>query len=161
MSYDKPPSFHADEFEPSSPEEARFHIIPVPWEASVSYGKGTAQGPNAILHASVQLEAYLEGEFPGAAGIYTAPSIDCEGDAPTVLSRIQKATTSAIQNKAIPILLGGEHAMTTGPIKAFIEQGIEFGVVQFDAHADLRETYEGTPHSHACVMKRIADLNIP
>jgi len=159
--YDRPPAFHSDDLPPREPDDAAFHVIPVPWESSVSYGGGTRNGPNAILHASTQLEAYLEGDIPGEAGIYTAPEIDCSGEPKDVLNRIREATAQTIAWGKTPILLGGEHAMTLGPVQAFKESGIPFGVVQFDAHADLRDTYQGDPHSHACVMKRIFDLQVP
>lgn len=159
--YNNPPAFHGDDIEPSAPSEAAFHIIPVPWETSVSYGGGTASGPAAILHASTQLEHYLEGSFPGDAGIYTAPAVDCVGSAEEVLSRIQEATRDALSFGKLPILLGGEHAMTLGPVKACAELGIPFGVVQFDAHADLRYAYQGNLYSHASVMERVTDLGIP
>lgn len=159
--YANPPAFHSDDIDPSSPENAAFHIIPVPWETSVSYGGGTANGPAAILHASVQLEHYLDGSFPGDAGIYTAPAVDCQGPAEEILERIQSATRKALSLRKLPILLGGEHALTLGPVKACAELGIPFGVVQFDAHADLRHAYQGNLYSHASVMERVTDLGIP
>ena len=159
--YDNPPAFHSDDLPPQSPEEAAFHVIPVPWESSVSYEGGTKNGPNAILHASTQLEVYIDGNMPGEAGIYTALEIDCTGNAPEILDRIQVATAKALELGKFPLLLGGEHAMTLGPVRAVAATGIPFGVVQFDAHADLREAYQGDPHSHASVMKRVHDLNIP
>ncbi|MBC2607772.1 agmatinase [Pelagicoccus albus] len=160
-SYQNPPAFHSDDIEPSAPEKATFHIIPVPWETSVSYGGGTADGPNAILHSSVQLEHYLDGSFPGDAGIYTADAVDCQGEATEVLARIQAATSKSLELGKCPILLGGEHAMTLGPVKACLEQGIPFGIVQFDAHADLRYAYQGNLYSHASVMERCTDLGVP
>ena len=159
--YANPPAFHSDDILPETPESAAFHVIPVPWESSVSYGAGTRNGPNAILHASTQLEAYLDGCIPGDAGIYTAPEVDCSGEPEAVLDRIRESTANAIALNKMPILLGGEHAMTLGSIRAFKDSGIDFGVVQFDAHADLRESYQGNSYSHACVMKRILDLEIP
>ena len=159
--YANPPAFHSDDIEPSAPEGAAFHIIPVPWETSVSYGGGTAHGPNAILHASTQLERYLDGSFPGDAGIYTAPSIDCSGSAEEIVDRIQNVTRKSLDLKKLPILLGGEHAMSLGPVKACADLGIPFGVVQFDAHADLRHAYQGNLYSHASVMERVTDLGIP
>ena len=159
--YDNPPAFHSDDLPPREPEEAAFHVIPVPWESSVSYGGGTGKGPNAILHASTQLEAYLDGGVPGAAGIHTTGPVSCEGPPETVLARIREATAKTLALRKTPILLGGEHSLTLGAIQAIAETGISFGVVQFDAHADLRDTYQGSPYSHACVMKRIFDLDIP
>lgn len=160
-SYDNPPDFHSDDIEPSHPHDAAFHIIPVPWETSVSYEGGTRNGPNAILHASVQLEHYLEGGFPGEAGIYTAPAVDCSGPASTVIDKIKVATRSTLNAGKCPILLGGEHAMTLGPVQACTELDIPFGIVQFDAHADLRYAYQGNLYSHASVMERCTDLGIP
>lgn len=70
--------FLASEYEPARPEQAAFHIIPVPLEQSVSYGGGTAHGPAAILSASQQLEAWDGISAPGEAGLYTAPAVDCD-----------------------------------------------------------------------------------
>ncbi len=155
------PPFHSDEFEPSNPEDAYFHIIPVPWETSVSYGGGTANGPAAILRASTQLEAYLNGSTPGDAGIYTAPFVDCDEDAEGTLDRIQESITRSLKLSRFPITLGGEHSISLAPIRALKSLGVDFGVVQFDAHADLRDSYQGNPFSHACVMKRVRDLGVP
>ncbi len=159
--YTNPPAFHADDIEPAAPENAAFHIIPVPWETSVSYGGGTAHGPDAILHASTQLEHYLEGSFPADAGIHTAPPVNCDGPAEQVLERIELATLDTLKLGKLPILLGGEHAMTLGPVRACATLGIPFGIVQFDAHADLRHAYQGNLYSHASVMERCTDLGIP
>lgn len=159
--YANPPAFHADDIVPSSPQDAAFHIIPVPWETSVSYEGGTANGPAAILHASTQLEHYLDGSFPGDAGIYTAPAVNCSASAPEVIENIKVATRAALNLGKCPILLGGEHAMTLGPIQACIELDIPFGIVQFDAHADLRYAYQGNLYSHASVMERCTELGVP
>jgi agmatinase len=66
-----------------------------------------------------------------------------------------------MEQGAVPLLLGGEHTVTLGAVQAFRAAERPFGVVQFDAHADLRDTYEGTPYSHACVMRRVAELGVP
>lgn len=159
--YANPPAFHSDDIEGSAPSDAAFHIIPVPWETSVSYGGGTEDGPAAILHASLQLEHYLDGSFPGDAGIYTAPTVNCRGSAVEVLDRIQNATRGALNLDKCPILLGGEHALTLAPARACGELDIPFGIVQFDAHADLRYAYQGNLYSHASVMERCSALGIP
>lgn len=158
-------AFLASEFAPTLPQQARFHIIPVPYEASVSYGQGTALGPQAILEASQQLEAFDGLSQPGSHGMYTHPAVDCTGSPEQVLARIQQATSEALHHKALPVLLGGEHSLSLGAFRALCEHfGAEkrFGIVHFDAHADLRGSYEGSPYSHACVMHRaVADLHIP
>ena len=140
--------FLASEYEPAQPEQAAFHIIPVPLEQSVSYGGGTAHGPAAILSASQQLEAWDGISAPGEAGLYTAPAVDCDAPIETVLDRIEAATAHALRCKALPVILGGEHTVSLGALRALAAEaahtGEPFGVVQFDAHADLRSQYEGS-----------------
>ena len=156
------PAFLASEYAPSAPHAAAFHIIPAPLEQSVSYGGGTARGPQAILEASQQLEAWDGHSAPGEAGLYTAPAIPCGGPVETVLERIEAAVREALACRACPVLLGGEHTVTLGALRALAATGEPFGVVQFDAHADLRPSYEGSIYSHACVMHRaVADLGLP
>lgn len=158
--------FLASEYEPARPEQAAFHIIPVPLEQSVSYGGGTAHGPAAILSASQQLEAWDGISAPGEAGLYTAPAVDCDAPIETVLDRIEAATAHALRCKALPVILGGEHTVSLGALRVLAAEaahtGEPFGVVQFDAHADLRSQYEGSIYSHASVMHRaVADLGLP
>ena len=159
-------NFLASEYAPARPEDAAFHIIPAPLERSVSYGGGAARGPAALLDASRQLEAWESGLAPGESGFYTAPPVDCAGPVEGVLARIEAATRRALDCKAVPVLLGGEHTVSLGALRALARQAREkkepFGIVQFDAHADLRPEYEGDPYSHACVMHRaVADLGLP
>lgn len=154
-------------------EECRFHVVPVPYEASVSYGSGTAQGPAAILEASQQLEIWTGCGIPAEQGIFTWPAVDCKGGPEEVLARVEDATARIFACKMagtaegpgvlpIPFLLGGEHTLTLGALRAAAKQYTSLGVVQFDAHADLRDAYEGSPYSHACVMRRAtADLGLP
>ena len=156
--------FLASEFPALPPEECLFHIIPVPHEATVSYGGGTRQGPAAIIEASSQLEVWTGEENPGLRGMYTWPAVDCEGDAPGIMNNIATATAKALASRgtAIPVLLGGEHSITFGALCALRDHYGEVGVIQFDAHADLRDTYGGSKYSHACVMRRaVDDLGLP
>ena len=158
--------FLASEYPQSAPEQAGFHIIPVPLEQSVSYGGGTVKGPQALLAASHQLEAWECGFAPGESGFFTAQAVDCAGPITDTLDRIEAAVAHAIACEAVPVVLGGEHTVTLGALRALARQaektGEPFGVVQFDAHADLRPQYEGSPFSHASVMYRaVADLGLP
>ncbi|MBF0229211.1 MAG: agmatinase family protein [Desulfamplus sp.] len=135
-------------------------------ELSVSYKNGTALGPKAILEASDQLEAWDYSQSLSVirdAGIYTALPIDCKGDPELVLERIEDAVTKSLSFNAIPVLLGGEHTVTLGSLRAFKRYSTTpFGIIQIDAHADLRDTYHGNRLSHACVMHRaVDDLGIP
>lgn len=145
-----------------APEDARFHVLPVPYEKTVSYGGGTARGPAAIIAASGQLERWDGASDPGAEGIYTWPAIDCSGAAERVIEAIAAAVGRILRLGKLPVVLGGEHTVTWGVIRGYLDAGIgDFGVVQIDAHADLRERYEGDPLSHASVMRRIVEAGIP
>lgn len=154
-------NFHGEDVIPSLPEDALFHIIPAPLEKSVSYGTGTAKGPEAILRASAQLELFACRNVPAEYGIYTAKPVDCSGTVSVGLANIALAVGNCLIHESIPIVIGGEHTVTLGALEAIADRHDAFGVIQFDAHADLREEYEGSPLSHACVMKRVFDQNIP
>ena len=153
--------FHGQDVPPTGPTEALFHVIPVPFEHSVSYGTGTAAGPEAILEASSQLELFDGRSIPAAAGIHTLPMVDCRGTTAEVLGRIEQQVATTLTYRKIPVVLGGEHSVTCGVIPALEQQYPDFGVIQFDAHADLRDSYEGSRYSHACVMRRIHERQIP
>jgi len=156
------PSFLELDIPPSSYEEARIHIIPVEMEKSVSYGAGTAAGPRAILEASLQLEAFDGRTVPGQAGMYTHEPIKCRAaEVEDDLEAIASEVTGVLQKNGLPVILGGEHTVTLGALKAFADSGRRIGVVQFDAHADLRESYEDNPLSHACVMRRVHEMGLP
>ena len=166
-------------------DECRFHVIPVPFEATVSYGGGTALGPEAIVEASSQLEIWTGRAVPSRLGIFTWPAVDCEGRAEDVLERIEQAVQTALAQgpqtgtplaiapvaphevaeaamPSVPVILGGEHTVSLGALRALKKRYGDFGIVHFDAHADLRDSYEGTPYSHACVMRRATqDLGLP
>lgn len=159
-------SFLESEYKASPPEKSAFYIIPCPWERSVSYGKGTSRGPAAILAASQEMEAIESGMAPGMGGFYTAPPVNCEGSPEEVLGRIAKEVAKALDCGCIPVLLGGEHTVTLGALRAMAHacknRHEPLGVVQFDAHADLRDDYMGDPYSHGAVMRRvIKDLHLP
>jgi agmatinase len=145
-----------------SPDTALFHVVPAPLERSVSYGKGAQEGPRAILEASQQLESWDGRSSPVDLGIHTTPFIDCSGDVEEVLQRIGVRTAAALEAGKIPVLLGGEHTVTVGALDAvcaFFPEPV--GLFYLDAHADLRDSYEGSRFSHACVARRAhADLGM-
>ena len=161
-------AFFQSELSEVPPEKARFHVIPAPFEASVSYGTGTARGPLAILMASDQLELWDGLSIPAEEGICTWPEVDCRGPTEAVLARIEETVDRVLTYKGLPFLLGGEHTVSLGALRALSRADSEksgsrkFGIVQFDAHADLREHYEGSRFSHACVMRRaLEELDVP
>jgi len=132
-----------------------FTVIPVPLEQTVSYGAGTARGPEVILEASQQLEAWDGLSVPLEAGIATASVVDCSGDIETILARISTAVEQALVQDSLPVVLGGEHTVSLAPLRA-LGKVLQrpFGIIQLDAHADLRGSFEGSIYSHACVMHR-------
>lgn len=151
--------FLGSEIKKSPKNRAFFHILPVPYEKTVSYGRGTAQGPKAIIAASEQLEAWDGSSVPAEWSIYTHRQIECNGRTEDVLTQVSKKTRQVVRNQGLPIVLGGEHTVTYGAVMG-VSQALnneKIGVIQFDAHADLREDYDGSPWSHACVMKRLVD----
>lgn len=158
----KLPRFLHTEIAALAPEAARFHVLPVPYEKTVSYGGGTGKGPAAILAASGQLERWDGASDPGAEGIYTWPAIDCSGRAAKVIAAIAAAVARILRLGKMPVVLGGEHTVTWGVVSGYLEAGArDFGVVQIDAHADLRDRYEGDPLSHASVMRRVVEAGVP
>lgn len=149
------PGFLESEMEESTGREPLFQVIPVPLEETVSYGGGTGRGPAAILAASQQLERWDGFSEPLAAGIGTSPAIDCSGEIGVIYSRIEEAVQAVVDRQAIPIVLGGEHSVSLAPIRVLARTSAgPIGIIQIDAHADLRDSFEGSPYSHACVMRR-------
>jgi agmatinase len=137
-------------------------ILPVPYEATVSYTGGTRLGPRALLHASRFLETYdheLDCE-PYLVGVHTLPELVLPDSGPeAALRELQRACEVLLETGKFVIMLGGEHSISGPPILAHAARfpGRSLSVLQLDAHADLRAEYEGTPLSHACVMHRVHD----
>ncbi|KGE71436.1 agmatinase [Spirochaeta lutea] len=161
MSQFREPIFLGSEFDQPKESHALFHVIPVPYEATVSYGQGTKRGPGAIIDASLQLEVFDGTSSPAEECIYTHNDVDCSGTREEIFSRITKAVARPLKadGDKVPVILGGEHSITYPVMQAMVEKygPDNIGVVQFDAHADLRDRYEGSPYSHASVMRRIHD----
>lgn len=145
-------------------ETSRVAVLPVPFERTTSYGKGTVHGPAAILRASQAMELYDEelGCEPYTQGIATLPAFLPEAfDMAEAMAELQAEAKAHMERGKLLVTLGGEHSLSQAPILAAREVFGEIGVVQFDAHSDLREEFEGTPYSHASVMKRVHDAGIP
>ncbi len=148
---------------PPPEDQARAALIPVPLEATVSYGKGTSLGPAAILLASAQVELYDEllDQEPYTRGILTRPRVGVQGSVEEVLERVEAAVAAELEAGRLPALIGGEHTVTLGALRALVrKRGPDFTVLVLDAHLDLRERFDGTPYSHACVMRRALELGL-
>ena len=117
----RPPRFLGTELEEIAPAAARFHVLPVPYEKTVSYGGGTAKGPAAILAASGQLERWDGASDPGAEGVYTWPAIDCRGKPEKVIAAIAAAVAKILRLGRMPVVIGGEHTVTWGVIKGYLD----------------------------------------
>ncbi|WP_444959171.1 agmatinase [Microbulbifer sp. ZKSA002] len=162
LSENEYPIFLGSEIEQPKPEDALFHIIPIPYEETVSYGGGTSKGPTSILEASWQLETFDNFSNPCDLGIYTRSPVSVSGPAEQVMENIAAATKEVLALGKMPVGIGGEHSVTWGIIKGLLDAGeTDFGVVQIDAHADLRDRYEGHKHSHASVMRLVVEAGVP
>lgn len=141
--------------------ESRFMILPIPYEQTTSYGTGTRNGPEAIIKASHYLEVFDEelGTEPYLNGINTLDPLEFETRLiEPCIEQIYKTVRMLPINEKFLISLGGEHSITYPIIKAYKEHFNSITVLQIDAHSDLREEYEGTIYSHACVMARVKDI---
>lgn len=146
------------------PATARVAIIPAPLEYSVCYMTGTRYGPQAILDASSQMELYDEelDWCPIEVGVYTRPALDYTGMShEAALRATGAATRETLERGQLPLILGGEHSLSAPPIAAVRDYFPDLTVVHIDAHGDLRDTYEGTPLSHASIERRVVEMGIP
>ncbi len=147
-------------------------VLPVPYERTTSWGNGARNGPAALLEASRYVELHDEelAAEPCRVGIETLPPVDVEGDEDAALRRIGAAAERPIRDRRFLAAIGGEHTVTPALLRGVLNaagagtggpQGEAPGVVQFDAHADLRHTHAGTAWSHGCAMSRVLDLGAP
>jgi agmatinase len=147
-------------------DEAGVVILPVPYEATTSFGGGTGAGPGAILEASRYIELYdqeLDTE-PADVGIATLPALALTGAGPEAALGELRAAYDAVLEAApgrFVVVLGGEHSISSAPMLSWADrlegEGRRLSVLQIDAHTDLRAEYEGSPYSHASVMARVKD----
>jgi agmatinase len=167
--WELPHNFLGLEEESSGLEESQAVILPVPYEATTSYGGGTSRGPGAIIEASRYIELYdqeLDGE-PYEVGVATLPALGLSGAGPEAaigeLRAAYDALLAAAAGKFV-IMLGGEHSISSAPILAWADrlaaEGKRLTVLQFDAHTDLRPEYEGSRYSHASVMHRVHERGV-
>lgn len=138
-------------------QKAHFTILPIPYEATTTYRPGARFGPQAIIDASLNMELYDEElhQETYKAGIHTLESLT--GGSENIINKLTKQALKEIQEDKILVSLGGEHSISVGLIRAFQKKYPKLSVLYLDAHADLRDTYQNSPYSHACVARRILE----
>jgi agmatinase len=138
-------------------EQSRVVILPVPVDRTTSYVGGTRNGPREILQASSHMELWDEetGIDVHQVGIFTLPEMELPfGDLEPLMSEIRRVAGEILARDKFLVTLGGEHSITPPLVEAAAAKYPGLGVLQIDAHADLRDSYMGTPHNHACAIRR-------
>ncbi len=143
---------------------SRFVIVPFPLEVSTSYGKGTKYGPAAVLKASAQVELWDEELWsdPSRVGIATLPMPKVKKLHENALGQLAELTQRVYQDGKFPIVIGGEHSLTAGSLTGMLgakKPTEPITIFHFDAHADLRDEWEGSKNSHACALRRAFELS--
>jgi len=140
-------------------EKAEAVVLPVPYDATASYLKGTRLGPAAIIDASSQLEEYdieLGMNICEKVPVCTLGELNVEGKKPEEMVKlVSEAVKAIVKQGKKPVVLGGEHSLTAGAVEALRD----VSVLQIDAHTDLRDSYEGSRYSHACTMRRVREIS--
>lgn len=164
MSDARPRNFLGLDPADSDPRRAAVLVLPVPYEATVSYGGGTRHGPQAIIDASGTVELYDHdaGDEPYRIGVATADPVPLTVAGPeAALKELRRAYAAALRPGRFVVMLGGEHSVSAAPILEHAarlrKRGRRLSVLQLDAHGDLRATWEGSPWSHACAMRRVVE----
>lgn len=148
----------------SSFENARILVWPVSYEGTVSYGGGTGRGAAAIINASRNMELYEEETDAEVykLGIHTLDEYPPVDPPEQMMAALYNRAKDLVSSEKFIAMIGGEHSVSAPVIRAHAETYPNLSVLQIDAHADLRDTYDGTPHSHASIMARVVkDLRIP
>ncbi len=157
-------TFGEPEYQISDIQSARAVILPLCYEHAVSYGVGTRSGPLHILEASTQLEMMDEETLLhwGEIGIHTLPPLHPSQDPDQAVAEMRQAAAAVLSKGKFLLSLGGDHAISIGPIAATAAMYPDIAVVQVDAHLDLRDRWNGSRCNHACVMRRVVeDMKLP
>lgn len=141
-------------------EESEIIIVPVPYDETSTWMKGSDRGPQAILEASVNLEFYdIEtGTEAHMKGIFTLPPVTEKSSPESMAEAVRQTCTELYESGRFPVVIGGEHSVSIGAIQAAAQKFDDITILQIDAHADLRQEYEGSPFNHACVMARAREV---
>lgn len=141
-------------------ETSKVVVIPVPYDGTSTWIKGADKGPAAILEASENMELY---DIPTnteiyKSGIHTTKPVKIGSNPQKLVEAVYAKTKEMLAKDKFPVILGGEHSVSIGAMKAFAEKYPDLTILQLDAHADLRPMYEKSKYNHACVMARAKEL---
>lgn len=142
-------------------KKAKVVMMQVPYEKTATYKKGTINGPSAILEASKKMELFDEelNQETYKIGIHTMDPLAVSDMQPEdMIDRVYQATLELLKMNKFPVILGGEHSLSIGSVKAFKEFYPNISVLQLDAHHDLRDEYFGSKFNHGCVARRISEI---
>jgi agmatinase len=144
----------------SSLADAKIVIVPVAYDSTSTWIKGADKGPAAIIEASANMELYdIETDSEVyRKGIYTDKAIEGKLSPENMVEAVRKRIRGHLEKDKFTVVLGGEHSVSIGSIKAHIENKPDIAVLQLDAHCDLRDEYNGSKYNHACVMARVKEL---
>jgi agmatinase len=139
-------------------ERARAVFLPVPYEKTTTYRKGTGDGPRALVEASKQVEFFDETleEETFRRGIHTHPGVGGDDPPERFTERLREAAARLVADGKLVGAAGGEHSISLGLVEGHLQRYPGLTVLHFDAHGDLRDSYEGTRYGHGCVMRRVA-----
>lgn len=139
---------------------AKIVVLPIPYDGTSTWVKGSDKGPEALLEASANMELFdIETDSEVyLQGIYTAPPVAEDSSPEAMVDASQRAAEEYINKGKFVVSIGGEHSISIGPIGAHAKKYPNLSVLQIDAHTDLRDSYEGSKNNHACVMARAQDL---
>ena len=141
--------------------KALFVVVPVPYDLTSTYQSGSRRGPAAIIEASTNMELYDEElkQETYLAGIHTTLPVTIDARGPkNMINIVRKKIHKIASLGKIPVMLGGEHSISLGAVQALKEKYPKLSVLQLDAHADLRRSYQGSAYSHAAVARRISEI---
>ncbi|MBU3911613.1 MAG: agmatinase [Candidatus Omnitrophica bacterium] len=142
-------------------ENSKAVIVPVPYGKTVTYRPGTENGPRAILEASDKMELFDEelGREIYKMGINTAPSIKVDGlDPEAMVNAVEKKIDDIFEKKKMPVVIGGEHSVSVGAVRAAKKRYQDLSILYFDAHHDIRDRYNGSKFNHACIARRLLEI---
>ncbi|MFH1996428.1 MAG: agmatinase [Candidatus Omnitrophota bacterium] len=154
-------NFGALEDNYSGYNKAKVVVVPVPYEKTVTYKAGTGSGPQAIIDASMNMELFDEelNQETFRVGIHTAESLKVEDLPPEdMIEQVHVSVAEHLKAGKFPVVLGGEHTVSLGAVKAFAETTENFSVLHLDAHYDLKDVYHGSKYNHGCVARRMFEM---